>query len=93
MANTSDMKTRVDNAVLKNRNITVGELQHNARLSRRMFVKIIHGLGFQKACAHRVPHAPSHSCSNTPLVVVNSSENNILFHHHTLVMKYASMEW
>lgn len=87
------MKIRVYNAVLKNRNIIVGELQHNSRLSRRVFVKIIHGLGFHKACAHRVPQGPSHSCSNMPLVVMNSSENNILFHHHTLVMKCASMEW
>lgn len=92
MASTPDTKTRVDNAVLKNRNITV-ELQHNLRLSHRMFVKLIHGLGFHKARAHWVPHAPSLSCSNMPLVVMNSSEYNILFHHHTLVMKCASMEW
>jgi hypothetical protein len=58
-----------------------------------VFVKIIHGLGFHKACADRVPQGPSHSCGNMPLVVMNSSENNILFHHHTLVMKCASMEW
>jgi hypothetical protein len=87
------MKTGVDNAVLKNRNIIVSELQHNSHLSRRMFVEIIHGLGFHKACAHWVPQGPSHSCSNMPLVVMNSSENNILFHHHALVMQYAGMEW
>jgi len=84
---------RVDNAVLKNRNIIVSELQHNSLLSRGMFVKIIHGLGFHKACVHWVLQGPSHSCSSIPLVVVNSSENNILFHHHTPVMKCASMEW
>jgi hypothetical protein len=71
----------------------MGELQHNLRLSRRVFVKIIYGSGFHKACAHWVLEAPSHSCSNMPLVVMNSSENNVLFHHHTLVMKCASMEW
>ena len=92
VASTPDMKTRVDNAVLKNRNIIVSELWHNSRLSHRTFVKIIHGLGFHNACAHWVAQA-SCSCSNMPLVVINSSENNILFHHHTLVMKCASMEW
>ena len=93
MASTPDMKTCVDNADLKNKNIIVSELRHNLCLSHRMFVKIIHGLGFHKACAHWVPQASSHSCSSMPLVIMNSSENNILFHHHTLMMKCASMEW
>jgi hypothetical protein len=81
-ASTPENKACVEAAILGNRRVTLGELEHDLVLSHGTIVKIIQELEFHKFCARWVPRALSEDHKAQRMVSALSFLQQYAIHCH-----------